>query len=171
MKSSAVTIKELSLLSGYSISTVSKALNNKLEISKATRETIKTIAKQHNYIPNNYAVSLRIQRTESIAVILPEVTKACYSQSLSQLQKSAESFGYRILFYQSFHSYTKELNYIKRLSDGSTDGIIVISTANQPKSHYFTSAVPVELLYIHSKHSTEEIEQISHKTVLNLLKI
>ena len=99
MKSSAVTIKELSSLSGYSISTVSKALNNKLDISKATRESIKTIAKQHNYIPNNYAVSLRIQKTESIAVILPELTQACFSHSLSHLQKSIERLGYsRILF-------------------------------------------------------------------------
>ncbi|WP_084221520.1 LacI family DNA-binding transcriptional regulator [Winogradskyella sp. PG-2] len=63
MKSTAaVTIKEISSLSGYSISTVSKALNNKLEISKATREIIKSIAKRHNYVPNNYAVSLRIQK-------------------------------------------------------------------------------------------------------------
>ncbi len=170
MKSSAVTIKELSSLSGYSISTVSKALNNKLDISKATRESIKTIAKQHNYIPNNYAVSLRIQKTESIAVILPELTQACFSHSLSHLQKSAESFGYRILFYQSLNSYTKELKYIKNLSDGSIDGIIVVSAKNKQKSQYISHSFPIELLNIDINHSLEEIKQRSYSSLINVLK-
>lgn len=170
MKSSAVTIKEISSLSGFSISTVSKALNDKLEISKTTREVIKTIAKQHNYVPNNYAVSLRTQKTGSIAVILPEVTKTCYSQSLGHLQKTAESFGYRILFYQSHNSYTKELNYIKSLSDGSIDGIIIISEKSKQIDQYGSHAIPIEFLKINLDQSIEEIKHRSHKSLIELLK-
>ncbi|WP_178989310.1 LacI family DNA-binding transcriptional regulator [Winogradskyella schleiferi] len=170
MKASAVTIKQLSSLSGYSISTVSKALNNKHEISKATRDTIKTIAKQHNYVPNNYAVSLRMQKTGSIAVILPEVTKTCYSHSLCHLQKTAENFGYRILLYQSFNCNTKELNYIKSLSDGSIDGIIVVSSENKQKSHYINNSFPIELLNINRNQPLEEIKQLSYSSLINVLK-
>lgn len=170
MKSSAVTIKELSHLSGYSISTVSKALNNKLEISKATRDSIKTLADQHNYVPNNYAVSLRMQKTGTIAVILPEVTKACYNHSLCHLQKTAENFGYRILFYQSFNSHDKELNYIKSLSDGSIEGILLISSEKKQKSKYTSNLVPVELLHINLSQSLEEIKQLSDKSLMKLLK-
>lgn len=170
MNTSAVTIKELSFLSGYSISTVSKALNNKLEISKATRETIKSIAKQHNYVPNNYAVSLRIKKTASIAVILPEVTQECYSHALCHLQKSAESVGYRILFYQSFNSYEKELSCIKTLSDGSTDGIIVISKENQLKSYYANKSIPIELLKIKDNQCLEELKELSHNCLINLIR-
>lgn len=170
MKSTAVTIKQISSLSGYSISTVSKALNNKLEISKATRDSIKTIAKQHNYVPNIYAVSLRIQKTESIAVILPEITQARFSHSLCHLQKTAESLGYRILFYQSFNSYTKELNYIKSLSDGSVDGIIVVSSENRQKSQYFSNSFPIELLNLKVNQSPDEIKQLSYNSLMNVLK-
>jgi len=169
LKSSAVTIKELSSLSGYSISTVSKALNNKLDISKATRETIKTIAKQYDYVPNSYAVSLRMQKTGSIAVIVPEVTEACFSQSLCQLQKSAENLGYRVLFYQSFNSETKELNYIKSLSDGSIDGIIVVSAQDKQKPEYTNHSFPIELLYIDYNQSVDEINRLSYSCLINLL--
>ncbi len=169
MKSSAITIKQISFLSGYSISTVSKALNNKLEISKATRESIKTIAKQHNYVPNNYAVSLRIQKTGSIAVILPKVTETCYGYSLCYLQKSAEKLGYRILFYQSFNSSTKELDYIKSLSDGSIDGIIVVSSEHKEKSEYTGNSFPIELLQIKRSQSVDEIKQLSYDSLINLL--
>ena len=170
MKSSAVTIKQLSSLSGYSISTVSKALNNRLDISKATRETIKTIAEQHNYVPNNYAVSLRMQQTKSVAVIVPKVTEQCYSHVLCHLQKSAESFGYRILFYQSFNSYTKEVNYIKSLSDGSIDGIIIVSKDNREVSDYANNSIPMELLNITENLSLEDIKIQSLKSLSNLLK-
>ncbi|WP_299118819.1 LacI family DNA-binding transcriptional regulator [uncultured Winogradskyella sp.] len=170
MKSSTVTIKEISFLSGYSISTVSKALNNKLEISKATREAIKTIAKQHNYVPNNYAVSLRAQKTKSIAIILPEVTQMCYSHALCHLQKTAESVGYRILFYQSFNSNKKELNYIKSLSDGSTDGIIVISKKKKQTYNYSNHQIPIEVVNIERGHSLEEIEMLSLNSLNKLLQ-
>ncbi|WP_400077396.1 LacI family DNA-binding transcriptional regulator [Winogradskyella sp. R77965] len=170
MKSSTVTIKEISFLSGYSISTVSKALNNKLEISKATREAIKTIAKQHNYVPNNYAVSLRIQQTKSIAVILPKVTEQCYSHVLCHLQKSAENYGYRILFYQSFNSYDKELNYIKSLGDGSIDGIIIVSKDNREISDYTNNSIPMELLNIKVSQSLDEIKALSLNSLSKLLQ-
>jgi len=171
LKSSAVTIKEISFLSGYSISTVSKALNNKLEISKATRDAIKIIAKQHNYVPNNYAVSLRMQKTASIAVILPEVTVACYSHCLSHLQKSAERLGYRILFYQSFNSETKELNYLRSLSDGSIDGIIFISSNKRAQSQFKSHLIPIEFLHVNFSQTLESIKENAVQSLMNLLKI
>ena len=68
-----MTIREISILSGYSVSTVSKALNNKTDISEGTKTMIKRIAKEHNYVPNKYAVALRKKRIQLIAVILPKV--------------------------------------------------------------------------------------------------
>ena len=54
-----VTIKDISAITGFSISTVSKALNDKKEISFETRQHILQIAKKHNYKPNPFAVALR----------------------------------------------------------------------------------------------------------------
>lgn len=171
MKSSAVTIKELSSLSGFSVSTVSKALNNKLEISKSTRETIKTLAKQHNYVPNSYAVSLRIKKSELIAVIIPEVTQACYSYTLHCIQKTAERFGYRILFYQSYNSYIKEKEYVRNLSDGSIDGIIIVSNGNKSKSEYIFNSTPVELINIQNNHPYDEIEAVTNEKMIKLIDV
>jgi LacI family transcriptional regulator len=170
VRSTAITIKQISSISGYSISTVSKALNDKLEISKATRKTIKTIAKQHNYIPNNYAVSLRMQKTGSIAVILPEVTKECYSHSLCSIQKSAEQLGYRILFYQTFNSKIKELRYIKSLNDGSIDGIIFISSENKSRTQLTSNLVPIEFVKVNFSQTIETIKENSHRSLMQLLK-
>jgi len=156
-------------LSGYSVSTVSKALNNKLDISSATRETIKTIAKQHNYTPNNYAVALRVKKSQSIAVILPEITTACYNQSLCHIQKSAERLGYRTLFYQSFNSDDKEFSYIKTLNDGSVEGVIVIRPNFKENSDYSSNLIPVQLLEINNNQSLEEVKHNTNLSLINLL--
>ena len=170
MKPSTITIKKLSYLSGYSISTVSKALNNKVDVSITARNSIKAIAEEINYVPNNYAVALRVKKSQTIAVVLPEVTKKSYNQALCYLQKSAEDFGYRVLLYQSFNSYSKEMEYIKSLNDGSIDGIIVISKDTKNASDYAHNSIPVELLNINDAQSLEEIKKYALNSVTKLLQ-
>jgi len=170
LKSSTVTIKELSFLSGYSVSTVSKAMNDKIDVSIAARNSIKAIAEKINYVPNNYAVALRVKKSQSIAVVLPEVTQRSYNQALCYLQKSAEDFGYRVLLFQSFNSHSKEMEYIKSLNDGSTDGIIVISKGNKDESDYAHNSIPVELLNIKDDQSIEEIKILSLSSLTKLIQ-
>jgi len=73
MHQSAITLKKISRLSGFSVSTVSKALNDKKDIGVETKEMIMSIAKQHNYVPNYFATALRKQNTKTLAVIIPQI--------------------------------------------------------------------------------------------------
>lgn len=125
---SAMTLKELSHLSGFSISTVSKALNNKFDISLETRKTIQKIALQHNYIPNNYAVALRKKQTKSIAIIIPQINTLFYSCFLHNIEKVASKFGYRIVLFQSFSAHKREQECLQMINDGSVDGAIIVSS-------------------------------------------
>ncbi len=165
-----VTIKELSILSGYSVSTVSKALNNRLDVSKTTRHAIQAIAQECNYVPNNYAVALRVKKSQSIiAVVLPEVTNTSYNQALCYVQKSAEDFGYRILLYQSFYSKDKEMDYIKNLNDGSTDGVIVMSKDDKQSSDYGYNSLPIQVLNLKDNLPLDEIKRRSKNSLLKLI--
>jgi len=165
-----VTIKELSVISGFSVSTVSKALNNKLDVSKTTRNSIQAIAKELNYVPNNYAVALRVKKSQAtIAVVLPKVTEKSYNQALCYVQKSAEDFGYRILLFQSFNSQSNEMNYIKSLNDGSAHGIIVISKEDKHRSDYAYNSIPIELLNIKENLPLDEIRRLSYNSLIKLL--
>lgn len=153
---STITLKKISSLSGFSVSTVSKALNNKLDISKKTRKTIQCIAQQYNYIPNSYAVALRKKRTKSIAVIIPRINELCYSNFLYNLQVIASEFDYRIVLFQSFHDKSKELEYLKSVNDGSVDGIIMLSK-NELVNTYLNT-IPLEIMKISSNKSEDIIE-------------
>jgi len=126
-----MNLKQISNISGFSISTVSKALNGKSDISSKTKNAIKKIAKDYNYVPNYTALSFRRQKSNTLAVIVPHLADACIAQFLSEIQKLSFFYNYRLLFYQSFSSYKNELQCIKHVNNGSTDGVIVLSKNNK----------------------------------------
>lgn len=123
----SITLKQISNLSGFSVSTVSKALNNKYDISPKTRKIIRVIAEENNYIPNNQAVSLRKKKTNNIAVILPQINDEFYSCFLFNIEKVAYKLGYRITLFQSFEEHKKVKDCILKINNGSVDGIILLS--------------------------------------------
>lgn len=124
---SGVTLKQISNLSGYSVSTVSKALNNRHDIRESTRSKIQKIAKKNNYVPNNSARALRDRRTKVIAVIVPKLTIDCFNIFVCEVQKKAFAIGYRVMILQSFNDQKKERECIRFVNDGSVDGILMIS--------------------------------------------
>lgn len=84
---SNITLKQVSKISGYSISTVSKALNNWHDISKETKVKVQKLAKRVNQIANNSANALRIRKIKIIVVIAPKINHNFYNNILSEKSK------------------------------------------------------------------------------------
>lgn len=122
-----ITIKEISKITGYSISTVSKALNDRYEIKESTKEKIRKIAKLNNYVPNNAARALRNKRTNTIGVILPEITSTYFNTFLCKIQKKASQIDYKVMISQTFDEFSKEKESILLMNDGTVDGILIVS--------------------------------------------
>ena len=122
-----MTIKELSHLTGYSVSTVSKALNNKGDISFRTRESISKVAKKHNYRPNRMAISLRMKQNKTVAVALPCLTLYCFSEALHYIQKYADGRGYKVIFYQ--YGLNQQLldPFLKFLDTSMIEGLLLLT--------------------------------------------
>jgi LacI family transcriptional regulator len=72
------TINDIAEITGYSKSTISRALKNNTRISKKTRDQILKIAKELNYLPNSKAVSLSTGRNFTLGVIVPYPTFNSY---------------------------------------------------------------------------------------------
>jgi len=157
MMQSSVTLKQISILSGYSVSTVSKALNNKEDVNSATRKLIMEIAKNNNYVPNAFAIALRKQKTSIIAVILPKTHDVFYSALLCSIQKKASKLGYRVLLFQSFEKLNDEKAHLLAVNDGSVDGVIILST-NELSEIIELVSLPVEYVYMNPiKNDTQSL--------------
>ncbi|MFD2542717.1 LacI family DNA-binding transcriptional regulator [Lacinutrix gracilariae] len=168
-----ITLKCISDISGFSVSTVSKALNDKSDISSKTREIIKNIAQEHNYVPNYTALSLRKQRTKTLAIIVPEIADSYYGCIVSKIQKFSFKYGYRLLVFQSFSSKLQEEHCLKNINDGSVDAAIIISKHKKENTASFiNNPLPIDYIEISNLKSRKELKEeviLSFKKSLNRL--
>ena len=120
-----LTIKDIAKEFSVSISTVSKALNDSYEISVSTKEKIQKYAKENNYKPNFNALSLKNRSTKTIGIIIPNMLNYFFAQVFNGIEKVANEKGYKIISCISNESYTKEVETMEMLSNGSIDGFIL----------------------------------------------
>lgn len=74
MKQKQITIRDIARLSGCSVSTVSRAMNNSHDISDETKERIQRIMDEHGYVPNNSARNLKRKDSNTIAIIVKGIS-------------------------------------------------------------------------------------------------
>ncbi len=120
-----ITLKDLSHLSGFSVSTVSKALGNSAEISEETKIKIRKLSKEYRYIPNASARNLKTKATKTIGVILPNILSSFFSKVLSGLEHEVARRGYILNVCISNESIIKERQSIGFLRAGDVDGLII----------------------------------------------
>lgn len=137
-------LKEIAKESGCSISTVSRVINGKGKISEATKERVMKVAREHNYVPNQVARSLKKSKTNTIGIIVPDIRDYFY-----MFIKAADSIffeaGYSILVADSNENPEKEDAYIKLMYEKRVDGLILatVSEKHEVLNMYFQSGVPV----------------------------
>lgn len=126
-----VTIRDLSNKSGYSISTISHALNNRPGVSEKKRQEILKLAQSLNYIPNNKAISLSTGKSLSIGIIIPYTKRNSYYDSIiTSIISECFQNNYRPTFLPTNYDKNRELEYLKLLSAKEFDGLIITSAAN-----------------------------------------
>jgi len=120
-----MTLKQIAKELGVSISTVSKSLNGSTEISEDTRLKVQAFAKLFNYKPNNIALSLKNRRTQTIAVIIPEIVHHFFATVIKGIENVANERGYNVIICLSDESFDKEVIHMEMLANGSIDGFIL----------------------------------------------
>ena len=135
-----LTMKDIARELGISVATVSRALKNSPRISEERRAAIQQYAKEHNFVPNAIAESLRYARVQPIkviGVIIPEFTHFYFSSVLSGIEEEAYSRGYRIMVAQSEERYEREVKICQSFYENKVCGIIVSQAKDTQKYDHF----------------------------------
>lgn len=120
-----LTLKQIARELDVSVSTVSKALRDSVEISEETRKKIKAFAKLYNYKPNNIALSLKNRKTRTIGIVLPEIVHDFFATVIGGIEEVANKKGYNVIICLSNNSFDREVMNMEILANGSTDGFIL----------------------------------------------
>ncbi len=134
----AITLKALSQITGYSMITISRAINYPHLLQKDTREKILDAIKKYEYTPNNVAKALVYQRTNIIHVYIPEdlsPTNQFVMQVTAGLGSYLGDHGYSILISKNWYDHQ------------NVDGLIVmgLSLQDERRLHELASHKPLVL--------------------------
>lgn len=127
-----ITIKDISRISGFSVTTVSRAMNNYTDISTETKKKILQICDEQGYIPNALGRNLSTKRTYTIGIVFQEetslgLTHPFFAELLNSFKIEVEKRGYDILLIgQKIGKYVH--SYLSHIKQKSVDGIIVLSS-------------------------------------------
>lgn len=133
------SLKDLALALGVSIPTVSRALKDSPEISRELCAKAKHLAKELNYRPNPFAMSLRKNSPRIIGVIVPDIVTHFFASILSGIENTAITNGYFVIITTSHESFEKEKRNIENLVNMRVEGIIAcLSQETTDYSHFLT---------------------------------
>ena len=156
----AVTIKDIAKLAGVSYATVSRALNDHPEVSVKTKERVLKIAKEHGYSPNEIARGLVKQNTNTIGLLVPDISNPYFPEVAKGVEEKAMSNDYHVFLCNTDWDSDKEIDYIKTLNDKRVAGIIIAPTSIETYAKVKALNLDIPIVYIGSKCDDKEVNYV-----------
>jgi LacI family transcriptional regulator len=157
-----VTIKDIAREAGVSYATVSRALNNKKDVSEKTRILIHELAEEMGYRPNVIARSLVMKRSTMIGLVLPDVSNPFFADIARSVSLEATKHGYSTLIINSGWDTTNEIEQMRLLLDQRVAGIIIKPTGYYAPGTFEKTGVPI-VSFWHPSDDRATYLEVDHK--------
>jgi LacI family transcriptional regulator, galactose operon repressor len=118
-------MRDVARLAGVSISTVSAVLNGTAVVSEERTERVRRAIEALSFAPDHIARSLKTGRTNTIGVVIPDITNAFYPAVLRGIEDAAREARYTVLFCNSNEDPAEEQSLLKVLVSRRVDGILL----------------------------------------------
>ncbi len=126
------TIKEVAKEAGVSISTVSRVINGRDRVSKSTLHKVQTAIDKLQFHPDHVARTMINKRTQTIGLIVPQLSNEYWAFMSEVIQNELWSDGYTTLICSTDNELEKESAYLRMYIDRRVDGIIYCSSPYSP---------------------------------------
>lgn len=120
------TMKDVASTAGVSLGTVSKVFNG-IPVGEEYRARVESAAKKLGYQVNIYARGLRASKTNTIAVIVPDVINPFFAELANECSRQLGAIGYRMLLATTSYDPKAEQQCIDMVAQNKVDGIIAIT--------------------------------------------
>ncbi|MCS7463490.1 LacI family transcriptional regulator [Paenibacillus doosanensis] len=119
------TIKDIAKQLGVSVSTVSRALNNHPDIREETKQEVLEAMKRFNYTPNAVARSLIQRKSNTVGLMIPDITDPFFSAMAHDVEEVLSENGYQVVYVNTSRRPDKEKRFLTSVMERKMDGIIV----------------------------------------------
>lgn len=145
------TLKDISLATGFTVNTVSHALNDKPDISEGTKLLIRRKADELGYVRNTVASSMRTGYTKTLAVIMSDISNPFFGIMVKLIENYARKYDYNTIIINTDEDATLEMYAINSALEKKVDGIILCPSqkTHEPIDFLKNSGCPFVLLGRH----------------------
>jgi LacI family transcriptional regulator len=152
--SKRVLLQDIATATGYTVNTVSRALQNKSDIAKSTCAYIQKVADEMGYVRNNIASSLRSGRSRTLAVIVGEASNPFYAIMIDTIHDIAEENGYTVLVLCSRDHAPQEQRAIITAIGRQVDGVLLFPSTHSDENITLLrqSGIPFVLVSRHTEN-------------------
>ncbi|MBN1231347.1 MAG: LacI family DNA-binding transcriptional regulator [Anaerolineales bacterium] len=144
MRKHAITIVDVAKAARVSVSTVSRVLNEKDDVSEETYKRVREVIAELGYSSSLAAKSMRSRKTNVIGLIMPDVEFPFAIEVMKGVNRGIVEANYDLLVFTNGDirrdaSGIKEQQYVSLLNNSVTDGVIIVT----PMTGNFFSTSPV----------------------------
>ena len=147
------TIKDVAAMAGVSAATVSRALDDRPEISAETKEKVREACRCLGYVPNAAARGLTGRKTHVIGMVVPDVSNPYFSGMATAIEARAAQEGYRVLLSNSMRSEEQEIRAIDQFLARQIDGLLVAAISPQSQARHGALLRGLPCVYLGVNHS------------------
>jgi LacI family transcriptional regulator len=123
----AVTIKDIAKAAKVSKAAVSYVINDKPGVSDETRERILKIMKDLNFRPNAAARGLAGLSTETLGLVIPDITDMFYASIVRGVENAANKLGYTLNLSTTHALPERERKAVEAFTSGRVDGVVLMT--------------------------------------------
>lgn len=123
-----VNIADVAREAGVSSQTVSRALNNKNEISAETRTHVLAVVERLGFRPSTLARGLVTQKTSTLGLVVPDIANPFFSEVARGAEDAAHEAGYSLLLCNTMEDSARESEVLRTLEAQRVDGMILCSS-------------------------------------------
>jgi len=156
------TIKDVAKASGVSVATVSRVLHNLSGYSEKTKQNVLKAVEELGYQPNAIARGLINKRTQTIGVLVPDVSSSFSSEILHGIEQVANDKGFSVIMCNTDEDGKRTLKYLQVLGEKQVDGVIFTSGSLEDEYYKLLKQMRVPVVLVNT---------LSHKHAIPYVKV
>ena len=121
------SLKDVAKEAAVSAATISRYLNGTLDLPDSTRQRIDAAVDKLNYHPNPHARRLSLGKSDSIALIVPDIANPFFAKLAAAIELAVARHQSMVMLHATFNNSERELAALERAAQNRVDGVIFIT--------------------------------------------